>query len=43
METTAGKVLVIDDEEKMCEFLGLILSQDGHKVLTATSGNKLWT
>ncbi len=40
MEPTTGKVLIIDDEEKMCEFLRLVLSQDGHKVLTATSGEQ---
>lgn len=40
METTTSKVLVIDDEEKMCEFLELVLSQDGHKVVTATSGEQ---
>ena len=40
METTTSKVLVIDDEEKMCEFLELVLSQDRHKVVTATSGEQ---
>lgn len=40
MEIITGKVLVIDDEEKMCGFLQLVLSQDGHKVVAATSGEQ---
>ena len=40
METPTGKVLVVDDEQKMCEFLELVLSQDGHQVLAATSGEQ---
>ena len=40
MGAITGKVLVIDDEEKMCEFLSLVLSQDGHKVFTATNGEQ---
>jgi len=40
METATGKALVIDDEQKMCQFLELVLSQDGHQVVTATSGEQ---
>ena len=40
MGTPTGKALVIDDEQKMCRFLELVLSQDGYKVVTATSGEQ---
>ena len=40
MGAITGKVLVIDDEEKMCEFLKLVLSQDGYKVLAASNGEQ---
>ncbi|MDI7247987.1 MAG: sigma-54 dependent transcriptional regulator [Bacillota bacterium] len=35
-----GTVLVVDDEEKMCEFLQLVLGQDGHRVVLASSGER---
>ncbi|MEW6106411.1 MAG: sigma-54 dependent transcriptional regulator [Bacillota bacterium] len=35
-----GTVLVVDDEEKMCEFLQLVLAQDGHQVVCASSGER---
>lgn len=35
-----NKVLVVDDEEEMCNVLRKILEQDGYKVSTATSGSR---
>ncbi|MEW6229837.1 MAG: sigma-54 dependent transcriptional regulator, partial [Bacillota bacterium] len=37
---SGGTVLVVDDEQKMCEFLTLVLSQDGHQVVAASSGER---
>jgi DNA-binding NtrC family response regulator len=33
-------VLVVDDEAKMCEFLQLVLAQDGHQVVCASGGEQ---
>ncbi len=35
-----NKVLVVDDEEEMCNVLRKILEQDGYEVSTATSGSR---
>lgn len=35
-----GRVLVIDDEPRMCQFLKMVLGQDGHAVTTAGDGEK---
>ncbi len=31
---------MVDDEEKMCEFLQLVLAQDGHQVVCASGGER---
>lgn len=35
-----GKVLIVDDEQSMVEFLENMLTKDGYEVLTATEGKK---
>ena len=35
-----SKILVVDDEESMCQFLSIMLRKDGHEVQTASSGEK---
>ena len=35
-----GCILVVDDEEGMCQFLKTMLSREGYEVLTATSGSE---
>ncbi len=40
MRVASATVLVVDDEDKMCEFLKLVLAQDGHEVVTASSGER---
>lgn len=35
-----GKILVVDDEASMVEFLGNMLKEDGYEVRTATEGGK---
>lgn len=35
-----GRLLVIDDEPRMCQFLKMVLGQDGHAVTTAEDGEK---
>ncbi len=37
---TLSKILVVDDEESMCQFLSIMLRKDGHEVRTASSGEK---
>ena len=32
------RILVVDDEESMCEFLSILLERNGYKVTTTTSG-----
>lgn len=39
MNQITGKILVVDDEENMCEVLKLILQREGHEVNIATQGN----
>ena len=34
------RILIVDDEERMCESLGRLLSKEGYSVVTATSGNR---
>jgi len=36
----ASKILVVDDEESMCQFLSIMLRKDGHEVRTAGSGKE---
>ncbi len=33
-----GRILVVDDEESMCQYLSILLSKEGYEVATATSG-----
>lgn len=41
MNGVAGeKILVVDDEQKMCDFLEIILSEDGYDVSSVTSGEE---
>jgi DNA-binding NtrC family response regulator len=35
---TAGRILVVDDEESMCQYLSILLEKEGHEVATAQSG-----
>ncbi|MFH1277448.1 MAG: sigma-54 dependent transcriptional regulator [Candidatus Eisenbacteria bacterium] len=35
-----SKILVVDDEESMCQFLSIMLRKDGHEVRTASSGKE---
>ena len=34
------KILIVDDEQSMCQFLSVLLRRDGYEVLTAKSGAK---
>ncbi len=36
----SGKILVVDDEQSMCEFMEIFLSKEGYNVETTTSANK---
>jgi DNA-binding NtrC family response regulator len=33
-----GRILVVDDEESMCQYLSILLGKEGYEVLTANSG-----
>ncbi len=33
-----GKILIVDDEESMCQFLSIMLRREGYEVATVTSG-----
>ena len=33
-----GRILIVDDEESMCQFLSIMLKKDGHEVVTTTTG-----
>ncbi|MCP4647362.1 MAG: response regulator, partial [bacterium] len=33
-----GKILVVDDEESMCQYLSILLQKEGYDVQTANSG-----
>jgi DNA-binding NtrC family response regulator len=35
---TAGKILVVDDEESMCQYLSILLEKEGYQISTANSG-----
>jgi len=37
-----SKIMVIDDEESVCEVLNKIFSQEGHDVVTETSSEKAY-
>jgi two-component system, cell cycle sensor histidine kinase and response regulator CckA len=37
---TAPKILIVDDEPRMCESLRLLLGKQGYDIQTATSGNE---
>ena len=37
---TQQKILVVDDEKSMCEFLEIMLKKDGYEVTSTTSGEK---
>ena len=34
------KILIVDDEKSMCQYLSIMLKKEGYKVKTASSGNK---
>ncbi|TAJ10372.1 MAG: response regulator [Nitrospirae bacterium] len=38
-----GKILVVDDEQMICDLLRAVLSSHGHEVLTATDGHEALT
>jgi DNA-binding NtrC family response regulator len=33
-----GRILIVDDEESMCQYLSILLSKEGYEVATANSG-----
>jgi DNA-binding NtrC family response regulator len=35
---TTGRILVVDDEQSMCQYLSILLTKEGHEVVTANSG-----
>jgi DNA-binding NtrC family response regulator len=37
---TLARILVVDDEESMCQFLSIMLRKEGHEVRTAGSGKE---
>ena len=37
---TKQKILVVDDEKSMCDFLGIMLQKEGYEVMSTTSGKK---
>lgn len=43
MPQTKGKILVVDDEEALCEVLRIILTNEGYEVQTAHEGEKALT
>ena len=40
MTSEHARILVIDDEESMCDFMEIMLSREGHEVDKTDSGNK---
>ncbi|MDD3732176.1 MAG: response regulator, partial [candidate division Zixibacteria bacterium] len=36
----SSKILVVDDEDSMCNFMEIMLTKDGYKVETTTSGGE---
>ncbi len=37
---TTGRILVVDDDASMLQFFSILLTKDGHEVLTANSGRR---
>jgi DNA-binding NtrC family response regulator len=37
---TLGRILVVDDEDSMCQYLAILLEREGHEVTTAGSGQE---
>ncbi|MBM3319104.1 MAG: sigma-54-dependent Fis family transcriptional regulator [Candidatus Eisenbacteria bacterium] len=37
---TSSRILIVDDEESMCQFLSIMLRKEGHEVRTAGSGKE---
>ncbi|MFH1680750.1 MAG: sigma-54 dependent transcriptional regulator, partial [Candidatus Eisenbacteria bacterium] len=37
---TPARILIVDDEESMCQFLSIMLRKEGHEVRTANSGKE---
>lgn len=35
---TTGRILIVDDEQSMCQYLSILLGKEGYDVQTATSG-----
>ncbi|MEZ4388348.1 MAG: sigma-54 dependent transcriptional regulator [Candidatus Krumholzibacteriia bacterium] len=35
---TTGRILVVDDEQSMCQYLSILLAKEGYEVHTATTG-----
>jgi len=35
---TVGRILVVDDESSMCQYLSILLEKEGHEVVAANSG-----
>jgi len=35
-----GRILVVDDEESMCQYLSILLTKEGYEVVTANSGSE---
>ncbi len=35
-----GRILVVDDEESMCQYLSILLKKEGYEVLTVNSGQE---
>src|SRR4030067_1172655 len=42
-ERTAARILVVDDEPSMCEFLSIMLGKEGYAVSHQTSANQALT
>jgi DNA-binding NtrC family response regulator len=37
---TSSRILIVDDEESMCQFLSIMLRKEGHEIRTASSGKE---
>ena len=35
-----NKILIVDDEQSMRDFLAILLKKDGHEVVTAANGTR---
>src|SRR5436190_17104013 len=40
LTTTPSRILVVDDERSMREFLAIMLTRDGHQVVAAENGSQ---